>query len=140
MAMLWTVVGVVGGVSAAGLIWLALGNWRTRRQNKAVFQQARALFRRRREWLEAEFVTLASEHGKPRDLIWTGCEFDDPVSFARERNSGQLRALVGITISFEAEPGGAMEEVEAVCALRAQPLCFAMNAGPGPRMGERSTT
>ncbi len=140
MAMLWTVVGVVGGVSAAGLIWLALGNWRTRRQNKAVFQQARALFRRRREWLEAEFVTLASEHGKPRDLIWTGCEFDDPVSFARERNSGQLRAWWGSRSALKPSRGGRWKKSKRCARCAPQPLCFAMIAGPGPRMGERSTT
>lgn len=80
---------------------------------------ARALFYRRREWLEAEFLKLASMRGIPRGLRWADCDFENEVQFARDRTSGQLRALVALTIRFEAIEGGDMEDVEAVSNLRA---------------------
>ena len=38
--------------------------------------------------------------GQPRSLVWENCEFDDAVSLVRDRQSGQLRALVGVTIAL----------------------------------------
>ena len=69
----------------------------------------------RREWLEAAFVSVASERSKSRDLVWADCEFDSPVSFVRDRDTGQLRALVGVTISLQTRESGGLESVEAVC-------------------------
>ncbi len=116
-------------IAAGGLaVWFFIHQQQKRRLRDKL-DQARVLFRRRREWLEAAFVTMASERGKPRELIWSDCEFDDAVSFARDRESGQLRALVGMTITFEAEEGGGMEDVEAVCALRAATAVFAYSGG-----------
>ena len=129
MEILYTVVSVVVALIAAGLAGWALARQYQRRRQQADLDQARVRFRRRREWLEAAFVTMASERGKPRDLVWADCEFDDPVAFARDRSSGQLRALVGVTISFEAEEGGGMEDVEAVCALRAGTAVFTFDHG-----------
>ncbi|MEM8680888.1 MAG: hypothetical protein AAGF97_16205 [Planctomycetota bacterium] len=82
------------------------------------------IFHRRREWLEAEFLSRATKCGKPRGLEWVNCDFDDDVTFARDRHSGELRALVGVTISFQAIPGGGMEDVEAVGNLRAATAVF----------------
>jgi len=124
MEIIWKVAGSLSLLVVVGLIgwqWFLL---RQRQKQRAIWAQARALFRRRREWLEADFVTLASERGKPRDLVWADCEFDNSVAFARDRDTGQLRALVGVTISFEPEEGGSMEDVEAVCALRAGTAVF----------------
>lgn len=90
---------------------------------------ARESFHRRREWLEAKFLTLASQSGKPRGLEWLSCEFDDQVAFARDRTSGDLRALVAVTIRFEAIAGGGMEHVEAVSNLRAATAVFTNQAG-----------
>ncbi len=101
---------------------LAVSLQRRRRQSKLA--QAREQFRRRREWLEAVFVSKASELRKPRDMVWADCEFDDAVAYARDRDSGNLRALVGMTISFEAEEGGSMVDVEAVCSLRTATALF----------------
>ncbi|MEX2026006.1 MAG: hypothetical protein WEH44_01875, partial [Pirellulaceae bacterium] len=50
--------------------------------------RARKLFHLRREWLEARFFTLAASSGKPGGLEWADCDFDDPVSFARDRHTG----------------------------------------------------
>ena len=95
-----------------------------RRRRERRFAEARKLFQIRREWLEARFLTLASQSGKPRGLAWVNCDFDDDVAFARDRSSGCLRALVGITISFEAIEDGGMEDVEAVGNLRAATAVF----------------
>ena len=129
MEIPYTVVGVVGVLIVVGMTLWALARQHQRRRQQADVDEARAVFRRRREWLEAAFVTMASERGKPRDLVWAACEFADPVAFARDRGSGQLRALVGVTISFEAEAGGGMEDVEAVCALRAGTAVFSYDDG-----------
>jgi hypothetical protein len=87
-------------------------------------KHARQIFHRRREWLEARFLTKAGQSGKPRGLAWTDCDFENPVTFARDRESGQLNALVGVTISFSAIEGGGMEDVEAVGNLRSATAVF----------------
>ena len=46
------------------------------------------------------------------------------MQFAKDRATGQLRALVAVTISFEAIEGGGMEDVEAVGNLRAATAVF----------------
>ena len=86
--------------------------------------KARQSFQLRREWLEADFLATASTSGKPRGLSWLDCVFEDEVTFARDRFSNQLRALVGVTVSFEAIEGGGMEHVEAVSNLRSATAVF----------------
>lgn len=90
----------------------------------AEFSRARAEFHRQRERLEAHFVRLASASGKPRGLRWTNCDFDDDVTYARDRRTNELTALVAVTIAFEAIEGGLMEGVEAVGNLRAATAVF----------------
>ncbi len=124
MAVFWGVVCAVGALAATGLIGWHVGRWRKARRAKEVLQLARGIFRRRREWLEAEFVTRASERGKPRDFAWAGCEFADAVAFARDRSTGQLRALVEVTICFEAEDGVALDGGEAGVAVRLATAVF----------------
>lgn len=95
-----------------------------RRVRNGYTARARSLFSQRREWLEADFLTQAQRSGKPRGLQWVNCDFDDAVSYARDKANGQIRALVGVTISFEATPGGGMEDVEAVGNLRCATAVF----------------
>ncbi len=83
-------------------------------RRQAEFEQARRDFHRQRERLEAKFFGLR----------WTECEFDDDVTYARQRSTGQLCAFVSVTIAFEAIEGGAMEGVEAVGNLRAATAVF----------------
>lgn len=120
--------------AAAGLGILVLTGWpwihrgllglRARR-----LVRARNAFRRQREHLEARFVDLVSHSGKPRGLLWARCDFDDDVAYVRNRRTGQLSALVGVTIGFEAELGGGMEEVDAVGNLRAATAVFDYASG-----------
>ena len=90
----------------------------------AIFQRAQHDFHGQREGVEARFVQRASATGRPRGLLWKNVDFADEVSFAKDRKSGQLIALVSITISFEAIEGGDMEDVEAVSNLRAGTAVF----------------
>jgi hypothetical protein len=93
------------------------------------YERARRDFHRCRERLEAKFFQLAAASGKPRGLRWTSCDFEDDVSYARDRRSGELRAFVAVTIAFEAVEGGGMEHVEAVGNLRAATAEFRLIAG-----------
>lgn len=113
-----------GGAGTAMVVAAVL--WRPIRKawREARFAKARQDFHLQRERLEAKFLQLASASGKPRGLRWTNCEFEDAVAYARDRRSGQLSAFVGVTISFEAIPGGPMEDVEAVSNLRAATAVF----------------
>ena len=117
----WALAGV-----AAVLIVLLPVLWRparaARRERQCTLAQTD--FRLQREQLEARFVKLASESGKPRGLRWIDCDFQNEVTYARDRATGELSALVGVTISFEAVEGGGMEDVEAVGNLRAATAVF----------------
>ena len=115
----WISVALVGSISIAAVCYRVATKLRERAMNRA-----RATFFLRREWLEAEFLKLAGLRGIPRGLRWVDCDFDDDVQFARDRTSGQLRALVAATIRFEAIEGGGMEDVEAVGNLRAATAIF----------------
>ena len=92
-------------------------------------QAARKLFKVRREMLEAKFFELASRAGKPRGLIWKECDWQEPVTFARDLESGLLTAFVGVEIHFEAVEGGDMEDVEAVSTIRDAAAVFHYRQG-----------
>ena len=119
--MWWTVAAaaLVAGVISVCLLPRLRQSWRQSR-----LAQARRDFRLQRERLEANFIQLAARTGKPRGLAWADCEFDDDVAMARDRHTGELRALVGVTVRFEAIEGGDMEDVEAVGRLRAATAVF----------------
>ncbi len=113
---------------AATIVALAWRPVRARiRQRDLV--RARKDFRRTREHLEAKFLQLASQSGKPRGLEWVRCDFEDDVVYARNRRSGEISAFVGVTIGFEATLGGGMEDVEAVSNLRAATAVFRIERG-----------
>ena len=122
----WFLIALVGLIFAGLLMLVAavLGRrWQVSR-SIAVLQRAKAEFRLRREWLETQFLTVASRSGKPRGLAWADCEFHDDVSFARDRQSGALCALVGVAISFEAIEGGGMEDNPNVDNMKAGSAVF----------------
>src|SRR5262245_10424536 len=121
--------GWVSGLGLAGLIlmaaWLLL-----RRQGRAAgVRLAREQFRRQRERLEADFFRAAATSGKPRGLRWKACDWGPAVEFARERQTGRLAALVGVTIQFEAVEGGDMEGLPAVENLRHASAVFFYDQG-----------
>jgi hypothetical protein len=117
-------------VSIVALV-IALAAWRPIRaaMRESELAKARRDFHRHREHLEARFMSLAGQSGKPRGLEWVRCDFDDDVIYARHRQSGELSAYVSVTIGFEAIDGGGMEEVEAVSNLRAATAVFRVEKG-----------
>jgi hypothetical protein len=120
----WIALGLTALVAIVAVaVYLVWRPYRTVRREKAL-SRARREFHLRREQLEAKFLQRAGESGKPRGLRWVDCEFDNDVTYARDRRSGQLSAFVAVTISFEAVEGGGMEEVEAVGNLRAATAVF----------------
>ncbi len=118
-------------VVCAVLLCAAAVAWRPVRARLREKQLARARrdFHRHRERLEAKFLSLAAQSGKPRGLDWVRCDFEDAVLYARHRQSGELSAFVGVTIGFEAIAGGGMEGVEAVGNLRAATAVFQVEGG-----------
>lgn len=122
----WIVAGSVGILFiVAALVWPPV----LRARRKAQFERARREFRQRRERLEARFLELAASSGKPRGLRWTDCEFDDPVTYARDGRTGEFCAFVGVTIYFDAIEGGGMEENENVRRPKAATAEFRLRGG-----------
>lgn len=117
----------VGVALICGARWLY--RWSVRRSRDAEREKAQQIFYRRREWLEAKFMQIAGSRGSPRGLEWVDVEYDNEVSFARDRRTNELTALVGISIQFEATPGGGMEEVEAVANRKAATSVFRYRGG-----------
>jgi hypothetical protein len=93
------------------------------------------LFGRQREHLEAKFFDTASRSGKPRGLRWNACDWQSGVTFARERATGKLAALVGVTIRFEAVEGSDMEGLPAVGNLRHASAVFFFDRGKWHTVG-----
>ena len=122
MTAVWFTVAAVVAVTfvVGGLAWPA---WREQRC-AARLAQARSSFHLRREWLEVRFLTIVSNSGMPRGLIWDECDFDDEVVFATDRQTGQLRAFVAVTIGFQADEEDLVEDNPNVCNLRAATAVF----------------
>jgi hypothetical protein len=92
-------------------------------------ERAQELFDRQRPDLEQAFFRAASASGKPRGLRWKALEWEPAAVFARERGTGRLAALVGVTVQFEAVEGGDMEGLPAVGNLRNASAVFSFHAG-----------
>jgi hypothetical protein len=90
---------LVGGLSVVvGILGLVVWPWWRRRRDAERLANARNLFHLRREWLEADFVKLASRAIEESGVVWSDCDFEDEVAFATARTNRQLCALVAITI------------------------------------------
>jgi hypothetical protein len=126
MGWLWLIAMVaLVGLAAVLLAWRPL-----RSLGKEIqVERARELFLLQRERLEAKFVTAASATGKPRGLRWKNCAFENEIELARQRKTGQLVALVPVTIQFEAVEGSDMEGLPAVGNLRNASAVFFFQRG-----------
>ncbi len=118
---------VVALVVGIGIVLIAQLLWKRLRkiQQQAKRQLATLEFKELRAELQAKFLAVAAASGKPRGLRWKQCDLDKNEVFAIDRANGEFHALVGATISFEAIPGGDMEDVEAVGSLRSATATFA---------------
>jgi hypothetical protein len=103
--------------------------WRLLRGGGPDAGRARELFVRQRPQLEQQFLQAAAASGKPRGLRWKACEWESGAELARERATGRLAALVGVTIQFEAIEGSDMEGLPAVANLRNASAVFFFHGG-----------
>ena len=96
---------VVGLVFVAGIVFGVIA---TKKRHLVTRQrqldEARLLFHRMREQLEAKFLQRRPSAANRAGLRWADCEFENDVAYARDRQSGQLSAFVAVTIKFEADP------------------------------------
>lgn len=109
----------------AQMLWR---RWRVAQQ-QAKRQLAMLEFADLRATLQGDFLTAAAATGKPRGLSWKQCDLHAGQLFATDSVNGELFSLVGTTISFEAIPGGDMEDVEAVGSLRCATAIFVHRNG-----------
>src|SRR5688572_894626 len=101
MPWLWLAAAVAAAAFLV-LMWLV-------GRNAASPEQARARFAAARADLQRAFFLAAGASGKPRGLRWLACDWGEAVELVRERDTGRLAALAGVTIRFEAVPGSDME-------------------------------
>jgi hypothetical protein len=99
-------------------------------------ERARELFKLQRERLEAKFLVAAAATGKPRGLRWKDCQWGEEVELVRERRTGQIAALAGVTIQFEAVEGSDMEGLPAVGNLRNASAVFFFHRGHWDTVGK----
>jgi hypothetical protein len=113
---------------SAAIVLVAVGVWmwiplrRVMPQSRVA--QARRDFHRQRERLEMKFVQIGSSPAKPDAPRWTDCDFEDDVTFAKNRATGELTALVGVTIEIEDVGDRAGRSGDAVGHLRAATAVF----------------
>jgi hypothetical protein len=123
---------IVLGLAAAVLLGRRLFHF----GREASAARARELFKLQRERLEAQFLSAAAATGKPRGLRWVECQWEDNVTFVRERQTAHIAALVGVTIQFEAIPGSDMEGHSEVGNLRNASAVFFFQSGHWHTVGK----
>jgi hypothetical protein len=122
----WLWVGVGAGLLAVlAVVFYLVG--------AAVPRRARQRFGEQRARLEEDFFRAASGSGKPRGLRWKSLDWLHPgdagPTLARDRQSGELVALVPVTVRFEAVEGSDMEGLPAVGNLRNASAVFFYRRG-----------
>ena len=127
---------LLAGVLLIGILLLLLRRPLRSWGKEIQVERARESFLLQRERLEAKFVTAAAATGKPRGLRWKDCAFERDVELARERQTGQLVALVPITVQFEAIEGSDMEGLPAVANLRNASAVFFFQRGQWLTVGK----
>jgi hypothetical protein len=124
MWLVWIIGGVVVFLALI-LLGGILANF-----GRAVYQErAKELFRLQKQRLEERFAVAAAASGKPRGLRWKELQWSETVQFVRDHKSGQIGAIVGVTIQFEAIEGGDMEDVPAVQDAKNASALFLFDKG-----------
>lgn len=113
------------------------GRWWRRlfRSQLPSVDEAREQFLSERDELETLFFRAAASSGKPRGLRWKRLEWQPETEFVREKDSGRLAVLVGVTIAFEAIEGSDMEDLPAVSQLRHGSAVFFYHDGNWHTLG-----
>jgi hypothetical protein len=99
-------------------------------------QQARQSFAQQRSHLETQFFTAAAQSGKPRGLRWKELHWGEKLEFVRDRQSGQIGAIVAVAIQFEAVEGSDMEGVPAVKDAKNASAFFVYHQGQWQATGK----
>jgi len=102
MSYLWLIPLVVVASAAVALLWRPRRNIE---RTATHLSQAKRRFHVQRERLEAKFVQLAASRVGPNAPRFADCSFDDDVAYVRDRATGELSALVAVTIATEDESG-----------------------------------
>jgi hypothetical protein len=123
---------LVLGITGVVVLWRPLKRFGRQVQ----LERARELFKLQRERLEGGFLGAAAASGKPRGLRWKDCQWEKDVEFVRERKTGEIVALIGVTIQFEAIEGGDMEGLPAVGNLRNASAVFFFHRGQWLTIGK----
>jgi hypothetical protein len=113
------------GIAAATLllIGLAMGPIRQRARRLRILRAQRR-FHTEREWLEAKFVRLATTAPGQDVPRWADCSFADDVSYARSRSTGELAALVAVTLAGESHEFAAPSAGDMIGNLQAGTAVF----------------
>jgi len=113
---------IVAILFVAGLILI----WRPIRATlrEVRFAEACREFHRQRERLEVKFVQLGMVGARPEGPRWTDCDFDNDVTYARNRLTGELSAFVAVTIEMDTAEEGSSGTLDAVSNLRAATAVF----------------
>jgi hypothetical protein len=128
----WVWLLLIGGGLLALLI--ALGLW-----GAGLPRRLRREFERQCEGLHDDFFVAASVSGKPRGLRWKALDWAATTAeptLARVRGSGEIVALVPVTIQFEAIEGSDMEGLPAVGNLRNASAVFFWRQGRWQTIGK----
>jgi hypothetical protein len=99
-------------------------------------KSAREQFPQQREQLQQLFFERAAASGKPKGLRWKECQWEEWTEFVRHRKTGELAALVSLTIHFEAIAGGDMEGLPAVGLPRNASAVFFFHHGRWDTLGK----
>ena len=131
------IVSVIVALAIAGIVGLLVA-WRPLRRfgHQVHLERAREAFRLQRQRLEARFAEAAQATGKPRGLRWKNCHFDADVTYVRDRQTGEIAALVGVTVEFEAVEGSDMEGNPNVELPRAASAVFFFHKGQWNTVGK----
>jgi hypothetical protein len=121
---------IVAAVVAGLVIGVLLG-WRPLRRfgRQVHVERARESFRLQSDGLKAKFIQAAQATGKPRGLNWKECQFEPGAEFVRDKKTGDIAALVGVTIAFEAVAGSDMEGNPNLGTLRNASAVFFFHKG-----------
>jgi hypothetical protein len=130
MLELWWLSLVVIGLLA---LWAVLRTWSGRRDREGHsgkitrttrLAQAQRRFHAERERLEAKFVKLAAAGLDPTSPRWADCTFEDDVAYVRSRTSGELSALVAITLATDTGEGPSQGRYGGLAGLQAGTAVF----------------
>lgn len=103
--------------AATAALWMLRGTLGRRRWRRLYDKAARTL-RRDVKRLEREFLATSAAIGSPSSVLWNESRFCDTALLARDRASGDIYALVEVTLAFQAIDGRGVDDVAAVGDLR----------------------